>query len=186
ASEGQDWGLPLYDWPAMQRDQFAWIRLRAMRAGELFSLYRVDHAAGFYRSYFRGSDGKSRGFSPADETAQIRLGETLMRIMSRFGEVVAEDLGPLPPFLRPSLERLAIPGYRVLRWERDGDAYRDPASWPAASVATNATHDTETTAEWYDGLSLEERERLRAVPGLGELDPTRPFDDRARDLLLRA
>jgi len=184
--EGQDWGLPVYDWPALERDDFAWIRERAMRAGELFSLYRVDHALGFYRTYFRGTDGKTSGFVPPDETAQLRLGESLMRIMSRFGEVVAEDLGSTPPYLRPSLERLAIPGYRVLRWERDGDAYRDPASWPAASVATNATHDTDTTAAWYDGLPPEEREKLRAALGLGELDPEKPFDDRARDLLLRA
>ncbi len=110
-----------------------------------------------------------------------------MRMMSRFGEVVAEDLGPQPPFLRPSLERLAIPGYRVLRWEKNDDgSYRDPASWPAASVATNATHDTDSTAAWYDALTPDERAKLRALPGLGELDPAKPFDDQVRDLLLRA
>ena len=27
---------------------------------------------------------------------------------------------------------------------------------------------------------------MRAVPGLGELDPAKPFDDHVRDLLLRA
>jgi 4-alpha-glucanotransferase len=104
--------------------------------------------------------------------------------MSRFEEVVAEDLGAMPPFLRPSLERVGVPGYRVLRWERDGDAYRDPAAWPSTSVATNGTHDTETTAVWYDGLSTAEREQLARLPGLGGLDPSKPFDDRARDLLL--
>ena len=36
----------------MERDDFSWITARAMRAGELFSLYRVDHALGFYRTYF--------------------------------------------------------------------------------------------------------------------------------------
>jgi glycogen operon protein len=186
-SEGQDWGLPIYDWAAMERDDFNWLHDRAVRAGALFSLYRVDHAVGFYRTYYRGTEGESHGFSPPDEPAQLRLGETLMRMMSRFGEVVAEDLGPQPPFLRPSLERLAIPGYRVLRWEKNDDgSYRDPASWPLASVATNATHDTDSTAAWYDALSPDERAKLRAVPGLGELDPEKPFDDHARDLLLRA
>ena len=139
-----------------------------MRAGTLFSLYRVDHAIGFYRTYYRGTDGESHGFSPPDEAAQLRLGETLMRMMSRFGEVVAEDLGPQPPFLRPSLERLAIPGYRVLRWEKNDDgSYRDPASWPAASVATNATHDTDSTAAWYDALSPDERAQAARGPGPG-------------------
>jgi 4-alpha-glucanotransferase len=183
--EGQDWGLPAYDWSVGRRDDFAWIRARATRAGQLYGLYRIDHATGFYRTFVKSTDGKSSGFSPADEPSQIHLGESLMRLMSRFGEVVAEDLGAVPPYLRPSLERLTIPGYRVLRWEKDGDAFRDPATWPVASVATNGTHDTETTAEWYERLSPEEREHLRQLPGLSGLDPKEPFDDRVRDALLR-
>jgi isoamylase len=186
SSDGQDWGLPLYDWPALARDSFGWIRARASRAGQLFALYRIDHAIGFYRTYFRAIDGKSRGFSPRDENEQLRQGEGLMRLMGQFGEVVAEDLGMVPPFLRPSLERLGVPGFRVLRWEKDGDKYRDPGAWPESSVATNATHDTDTTAGWYESLSPEERDRLREIPGLGEIDPSKPFEDGARDLLLRA
>jgi glycogen operon protein len=182
--EGQSWGLPAYDWPALQRSDFSWLRARAKRAGELFSLYRIDHVVGFYRTYFRSLDGRTQGFTPAEEGAQIRLGETIMRILCRWGEVVAEDLGPIPPFLRPSLERSGVPGYRVLRWEKDGDAYRDPAGWPALSVATNATHDTDTTADWYDQLTREEREKLLALPGLEGLDPGQGFDDRARDAIL--
>jgi 4-alpha-glucanotransferase len=186
SSEVQDWGLPVYDWGALASDRFAWLRERATRAGALFSLYRIDHAVGFYRTYFRSLDGRTSGFSPADEPEQLQLGETLMRLMGHWAEVVAEDLGAMPDFLRPSLEKLGVPGYRVLRWEKDGDTYREPGSWPESSVATNGTHDTETTAAWFDGLDRDERERLRKVPGLGGLDPDRGFDDRARDLLLRA
>jgi isoamylase len=183
---GQDWGLPVYDWRAMEETDFAWIKRRAMRAGELFSIYRIDHAIGFYRTYFRSLDGNSSGFTPADEEAQLLLGERLMRLMTRWAEVIAEDLGAVPPFLRPSLEKLGVAGCRVLRWEKDGEEYRDPASWPEVSVCTNATHDTDTTADWYDALSLEEREKLRALPQLAALNPEKPFDESTRDLFLRA
>jgi glycogen operon protein len=183
---GQDWGLPVYDWDAMERDDFSWIRRRAKRAGELYGLYRVDHAVGCYRTYSRSTDGRTAGFSPPEEQDQIQRGEHLMRMMSRFGEVIAEDLGALPGYLRPSLERIGVAGYRVLRWERDGDEPRDPASWPEISVATNATHDTSTTADWYDALAPEERERLRRIPALAALDPAAPFGAAARDALLRA
>src|SRR5205807_1637648 len=122
----------------------------------------------------------------ADQGAQVRLGESIMRVMRHFGEVVAEDLGTVPPFLRPSLERVGVPGYRVLRWEKDGGAYRDPATWPVLSVATNATHDTEGSAEWYDHLTKEERAALLKLPALAGLDPAAGFDDRVRDALLRA
>ncbi|HMI85419.1 MAG TPA: glycogen debranching protein GlgX [Polyangiaceae bacterium] len=182
---GQDWGMPVYDWVALQRSDFAWLRARAARAGELFSLYRVDHVIGFYRTFFHSSDGHTSGFTPQDEGAQVRLGETTMRLMCHFGEVIAEDLGTVPPFLRPSLEKLRVPGYRVLRWEKEGKTYRDPATWPALSVATNATHDTETTADWYDKLSVDERRELLHLPGMANLDPERGFDDRVRDALLK-
>jgi len=184
--DGQDWGLPLYEWTALARDRFGWIRERAARAGQLFALYRIDHAIGFYRTFFRSADGKRKGFSPEGEHDQLRLGESLMRLMGQFGEVVAEDLGMVPEFLRPSLERLGVPGYRVLRWEKDGDKFRDPATWPESSVATNATHDTEPTAAWWEALPLEERERLREVPGLGGLEVNKPYQEGPRDILLRA
>jgi glycogen operon protein len=183
--EGQDWGMPVYDWVALQRSDFAWLRARAQRAGDLFSLYRVDHVIGFYRTFFRSSDGHTSGFMPKDEGAQVRLGETIMRLLSHFGEVIAEDLGTVPHFLRASLDKLGVPGYRVLRWEKDGDHYRDPQSWPSLSVATNATHDTETSAEWYDGLSVARRADLLKLPHFTGLDPERGFDDRARDAMLK-
>ncbi|HVZ31287.1 MAG TPA: 4-alpha-glucanotransferase, partial [Polyangiaceae bacterium] len=184
--EGQDWGLPAYEWPALEDSDFAWIKRRAMRAGELFSTFRIDHTIGFFRTYVRSADGKQTGFTPPDEIAQISLGERAIHCMTRWAEVVAEDLGTVPPFLRPSLDKLGVAGYRVLRWEKSDDGFTDPASWPEVSVCTNATHDTETTAEWYDALSKEEREKLRAIPALAELDPALPFDARTRDLFLKA
>jgi 4-alpha-glucanotransferase len=192
-TEGQDWGLPLYDWNAMEKTDFAWMRSRAERAGRLFGLYRVDHVIGMYRTYYRSADRRKSGFSPSDEEAQIRLGETLLSIMNEYGEVVPEDLGMVPEFLRPSLVRLGLPGYRVLRWEKDDlwrdgrmqQFFRDPAKWPAISVATSGTHDTSTQAEWWDGLSPDERRSVLCIPGLGQLDPNRHFDDEIRDALLR-
>jgi 4-alpha-glucanotransferase len=192
-AEGQDWGLPLFDWSAMEKTDFAWMRRRAERAGRLFGLYRVDHVIGMYRTYYRTADGKRTGFSPSDEEAQIRLGETLLGIMDEYGEVIAEDLGMVPEFLRPSLARLKLPGYRVLRWEKDDlwrdgrmqQFFRDPAKWPEISVATSGTHDTETQAVWYDALSPENRGHLARIPGLEHLDCNRGFDDSTRDALLR-
>jgi glycogen operon protein len=185
APDGQDWGLPVYDWSALERDRFAWMRERATRAGALFGLHRLDHVMGLYRTFARSVDGREKGFLPAHEREQIQQGEILLRLFGQWAEIVAEDLGAVPPFLRPSLEKLGVPGYRVLRWEKDGDAFRDPATWPECSVATNATHDTDATAAWFDGLPPPERDRLRRVPGLGDLPGKGPFDERSRDLLLR-
>jgi len=90
----------------------------------------------------------------------------------------------------PSLQQEGVTGYRVQRWERDwnkpGQPFRDPAAWPAVSVATTGTHDTDSLADWYDSLGEADRRALLAIPGLASLRARAParFDDSVRDALL--
>jgi 4-alpha-glucanotransferase len=184
SADGQDWGLPVFRWDTIAAGDFAWMRERARRAAELYRYYRVDHVVGLYRTYFRPEGERTGQFTPAEEHEQLALGERVLGILDG-GEarVVAEDLGIIPPFVRASLARLGIPGYRVLRWEKEGDRFGDPHEWPACSIATTGTHDTESLADWFDALPDWERAALRGVPGLVELGER--WDERARDLLLR-
>jgi len=132
SATGQDWGLPVYRWDVMEQNGFAWMTERARRSAELYDSYRVDHVVGLYRTYYRTDDATPPAFIPDTEPAQLKNGETMMAIFSRGARVIAEDLGVVPDFVRASLTRLQIPGYRVLRWEQDAGAFRDPARWPAA------------------------------------------------------
>ncbi len=168
---GQDWGLPVYRWDVIAEDDYEWLRQRARRSADLFRGYRIDHLVGLYRTYAIPKDGGERVFYPSDPAAQVVQGETLVKLFSEVGaRVIAEDLGTVPEFVRASLARLRVPGYRVLRWERDwhqpGHPFRDPAAYPATSVATTGTHDTETLAEWWQSAPDEERAALSKVPGL--------------------
>jgi len=186
SADGQDWGLPVYRWDEMAKNGYAWIAARAARSAELYGAYRVDHVVGFYRSYFRPNDGGPPGFVPETEPEQIANGERVMAAFSRGARVIAEDLGTVPDFVRASLNRLGIPGYRVLRWEKDDTEFRDPAKWPAVSLATTGTHDTDSLADWWEALPAAERKALLALPGLEALAKKAPvaFDDEVRDALL--
>jgi 4-alpha-glucanotransferase len=79
---------------------------------------------------------------------------------------------------------------KVLRWEREweqeGQPFRDPAAYPASSVAISGTHDTETMAEWWDNADPAERAAAAALPSLRDagLDPAEPYSGRVRDALL--
>ena len=192
SATGQDWGLPVYRWDVVSATGYEWLRQRAERCAELYDGFRVDHLVGFYRTYVRERDG-SAAFIPADEPAQIAQGERLLQIFGSHGaQIVAEDLGSIPDFVRESLARLSIPGYKVLRWERDWDVaghpFRDPASFPPVSIATSSTHDTETVAEWWDTAAVEERALAAALPALRDArcDPAAPFDEHVRDAWLLA
>jgi 4-alpha-glucanotransferase len=165
---GQDWGMPVYRWDVIAHDDFQWLRERARRTSGLYDGFRIDHLVGFYRTYGRPRNGDPAFFMPDNEADQIALGERLLKIFGHGGaEIIAEDLGVVPDFVRASLARLGIPGFRVFRWERYwhavGQPFVDPADYPAASVATSGTHDTETTAVWWESAPEGEREQVRAL-----------------------
>ncbi len=191
SATGQDWGLPLYRWDVIEQGGYEWLKQRAQRSAELYDGFRVDHLIGFYRTYYRERD-KRAAFVPPDEPSQIAQGERILHVLAGFGtQIVAEDLGSVPDFVRESLARLHVPGYKVLRWERHWDTedkpFRDPKSLAPLSLATTGTHDTETLAEWWDEADLDERRMAINWPALhaAGFTPDAPFDHRLRDAVLQ-
>lgn len=179
--EGQDWDLPPYRWERMRANDFAWLRRRARYAATLFDRFRVDHVVGLYRTYVRPRKALDAGgrrlpgvFDPATPAEQLAHGERVMRAMQEAAaeggtSLIAEDLGVIPHFVRESMSRLGVPGYKVLIWERYHNVFSNPMTFPALSVACFGTHDTEPVAVWWEGLGRDEREAVRAIPLLAPL-----------------
>jgi 4-alpha-glucanotransferase len=138
----------------------------------LFDGFRIDHVVGLYRMYVL-RQGAAPAFVPADPSAQLARGEELVRAIVDAGapaEVMAEDLGAVPDFVRRSLTALGVPGYRILRWEEEGGVFRDPGDYPALSIAASGTHDTSALATWWeDELGDAGRRALAAVPSFARL-----------------
>lgn len=168
---GQDWGLPVYRWDVLASRDYDWLRNRARRNADIYDGYRVDHLVGFYRTYFRPHDGGEPQFVPSEQVDQMQQGEAVLSVFREPGtEIIAEDLGVVPEFVRESLARLAVPGYKVFRWERhwesEGQPFKDPSTYPARSVATSGTHDTEPMAIWWEGAPRDERDAVLAIPSI--------------------
>jgi 4-alpha-glucanotransferase len=120
-------------------------------------------------------------------------GERVLAVLAGSGaHLIAEDLGVVPDFVRASLARLHVPGLKVLRWERlweeEGKPFKDPATYPATSVAISGTHDTETLAEWWETAEDEEREAVADLPTMraGGCRADEPFTHAIRDALIAA
>lgn len=194
---GQDWGLPPWRWDVMRGTGFQWMRARARRTAALFDGVRIDHLVGLYRIYVRPVDTSvEKTFSPADEPTQSQLGATLLNIYLGSGlEVVAEDLGTVPDFVRWSMARLGVPGFKVMRWERawdtEGRPFVDPMAYPEVSVALSGTHDTESLAQWWRELSGADRDAFLALPSMAtarrpEESAPAPFVPDVRDAIVGA
>lgn len=172
SATGQDWGLPYFDFDAMEKEGYAWIRRRAQKSAAYYDLRRVDHAVGYFRQWIRDESTPLGRFVPPSDASHRPLGEKMFQLLLEPGAgVVAEDLGVVPAFVREALTSLGIPGYRVMRWEKDFNVYRNPHQYPALSLVTTGTHDTETLKEWWEAMSQDERnaaghafEELRPVP----------------------
>jgi 4-alpha-glucanotransferase len=171
SATGQDWGLPPYDWEVVRARDFEWLRLRARRMATLFDGCRVDHVVGFYRTFVRPIGGGVGQFTPADQPSQLALGERVLDVLMSAGiEVVAEDLGTVPDFVRESLARLSIPGYKVFRWERHWHSpdqpFKAPEEYPVVAVATSGTHDTEPMTVWWAQAPADERRAVLEIPSV--------------------
>jgi 4-alpha-glucanotransferase len=172
SAEGQDWGLPYFDFEALEKDGDGWLKLRAKKAAATYDVRRIDHAVGYFRQYLRDEQHPRGRFCPEDEPAQQARGERNFRLLSEGATIVAEDLGVIPRFVRDTLARLGLPGYQVMRWSREDGIYRDPRHYPEVSLVTTGTHDTETLVAWWNNAQTWEREAVcRVWPEMHRFHP---------------
>lgn len=200
---GQNWGFPLYAWERMSQDNFSWWRRRLRLLKEFFHLLRVDHALGFFRIYsfpWRPEENAkfidltpeqaaaiTQGPLPCfvdrdDSTEENREfnrlhGEMILKVfIEEMGEhlLIAEDLGEVAPYVRPTLAKLEVPGFKIPQWERDWDRLIKGSQYPRLSLATFATHDhppvkKHWTTLYTDALSEDAKTRDTAIHAMWEL-----------------
>jgi 4-alpha-glucanotransferase len=71
--------------------------------------------------------------------------------------------------------------------DRDNSIYRNPHDFPAVSLVTTGTHDTEPVAEWWEAATEEERRNTgRVYPELQEVTVTREFTPAIHRAMLAA
>lgn len=187
SADGQDWGLPWFDFEALKKTDDAWLRQRARSAAAYYDLRRVDHAIGYFRQWIRDEQAPRGRFIPSDEPSQAALGEKNFRLLSSGAGIVCEDLGVIPRFARAVLEALELPGYQVMRWSREDGVYKDPHQYPALSLVTTGTHDTETMRVWWETAPSWEREAVtRTFPELRGFDAGPAFTPQVHEALVAA
>lgn len=157
---GQKWGLPSYRWEEIEKNNFQWWRLRVKKASELYEIYRIDHMVGFFRTWLVPYNTNQKpDFDLKDEGFQRIRGRRFLEAIISASESlpVAEDLGLIPPYVRETLKELNIPGYKVMRWEKEKNEYLSPEKYYVISLATSSTHDNEPLAEWWRIISQKEK-----------------------------
>jgi 4-alpha-glucanotransferase len=159
---GQNWGFPIFNWDALRKKHFSWWKTRLKYSEEFFDLFRLDHVIGFFRIWAipPAHPSKEGYFIPQDENAWEPQGRELLDMITDSTTMlpIAEDLGTVPPVVRPILEEMGICGTKVMRWERNYETDKDYIpidSYPPISLTCISTHDSETLTLWWQNFEEE-------------------------------
>ena len=162
---GQRWGNPLYRFDVMAQDNFQWWQQRFARQNELYDWVRIDH--------FRGL----AAYWAIDQQAQTAVdgqwidapGDDLLAALQQAvgGElpVIAEDLGVITPDVTALKDRFELPGMLIMQFAFEGgleNSYH-PQNHTECAVVYTGTHDNNTTLGWWQGLTAEQQQQIRAI-----------------------
>jgi 4-alpha-glucanotransferase len=154
---GQDWGFPALHPLRHANSGFEYfvesIRCAARHAGAI----RLDHVMRLARLYWIPDHMSAKDGAYVRDRFEDLL--RLLALESIRGQflVVGEDLGTVPDYFRRALDQFGILSYRLILFERDGDAFRPPQHYPQQAIASFTTHDLPTFEGWLTGTDLKAR-----------------------------
>lgn len=150
--EGQLWGMPVYDWKAMEREAtpFGWWRRRMRRALDTYDVVRIDHFRGFESYYCIPAGAPDARKGAWRKGPGMKLFRALEEECGPDLPIIAEDLGFLTPQVRRLLRQTDFPGMRVLQFAfvpMEESEYLPHHIQPHCVVYTG-THDNDTVMGW--------------------------------------
>ena len=151
AEGGQLWGNPLFNWDALEKDNFSWCIKRIGHACKTYHTLRLDHFRGFESYYaipYGAPDAKNGQW---EKGPGMKLFRALEESIGK-QNIIAEDLGFLTEEVRNLLRDSGFPGMKVFELafdSRDDNSTEYlPHNLVRHCVAYAGTHDNDTIQGW--------------------------------------
>ena len=164
---GQNWGLPPMSPIALRRGRYKYFIDCVRHHMRVAGMLRIDHVMGMFRLYCV-PEGR-----PATDGVYLRYpAEDLLAIITLESRrancaVAGEDLGTVPPHVRPAMEHHGLYRLHVGQWSFPATPGEPSDESPAGAIASLNTHDTATFAGWWSGSDITDKVDLKLV-GEGE------------------
>jgi 4-alpha-glucanotransferase len=160
---GQLWGNPLYDWERVGADGYSWWIARVANDLRRYDMLRIDHFRGFEACW----EVPAREHTAANGCWIKGPGEGFFQALrDALGTlpIIAEDLGVITPEVEALRDRFGFPGMKILQFAFGSGADNPylPHNMVHNSVVYTGTHDNDTTAGWFAGLSSREKKGVLA------------------------
>ena len=144
AEDGQLWGNPLYDWSAMEKEDYKWWRDRISHSLTMFDGVRIDHFRAFESFWAVKGDAKTAREGKWIKGPGMKL---INAVKEAAGDklIIAEDLGDITKEVIELVEESGFPGMRVFQFGfLGGETPHKPHNYINNSIAYSGTHDNNT------------------------------------------
>lgn len=154
--QGQYWGLPPYNWEAIESTHLHLITDRVQTFSWIYDLYRLDFCKGYFYQYEipRGSSPKEGKFVPQTLEQAVKNGKEVLTEMAHTSNTlpVAEDLG-MAMATQNVLVQFGIPGWQIFVYTNSKNAIADQIlpgeNAPILSVSQISNHDNPPLRLWW-------------------------------------
>ncbi len=170
---GQLWGNPIYDWDMLKETGYDWWVRRFKRVLDIYDIVRIDHFRGLVAYWEVEAHEKTAINGRWVNTPVYDFFETLHKHFPEF-PIIAEDLGIITPDVKEAMEKLNLPGMKVLLFAFSGDASQNPYmpdNHIENCVLYTGTHDNNTTRGWFENDITEEEKKNLHTYFKEELSP---------------
>ncbi|WP_269620715.1 4-alpha-glucanotransferase [Zhongshania sp. BJYM1] len=181
SSEGQDWGLPVMNPVAMQRNHFQHF-ISLLRANMALGALRIDHVMSLQRLWWclpREPGEASRGVYVYYPT-QVLLPLLCLESHRHRCVIVGEDLGVVPADIRELMLRSGVYGNDLFYFTQHHDGqFWMPSERRRDALLSVTNHDVPTLSDWWSEDDLQRRYQLGVIPDQASLDAL--YLERKRD-----
>ncbi|MBE0603752.1 MAG: 4-alpha-glucanotransferase, partial [Deltaproteobacteria bacterium] len=159
-TKGQDWGFPPLHPENTRADGHAYFRACIANQLRYAGILRIDHVMGLHRFFWIPS-----GAGPSDGTYVVYPAEELYAVLCveshrHRARIVGEDLGTVPPYVRPAMARHGLRRMFVVQYGLKPDPVHAMGKIPKASLACVNTHDMPPFASFRKALDVDDRVAL--------------------------
>ena len=157
---GQNWGFPPLH-PEKIRQQGYRYYIECLRHHmQCAGMLRIDHVMGLHRAFwvpegFGATDGVYVHYRAPEFYAILNLESQRYRV-----QIVGENLGTVPDYVNQALARHHIHGMHVGQFGVNVAPAHALEETPPSVVASLNTHDTATFMGFWEGLDIDDREKL--------------------------
>ena len=149
SEDGQLWGNPIYDWKAMENDNFSWWISRLGHALKTYDTVRIDHFRAFASYWQVPADSDTAKVGEWIDGPKMKLFDKVFEVYPD-APIIAEDLGVFGEDVVQLLEDTGFPGMKVVQFGFDpnSDSSHMPHNAVQNSINYVGTHDNNTILGW--------------------------------------